>query len=47
MKLANQGVKKQLDGLVGRMKQSTCRDDFELNLKLAFFGPSSGADGFA
>ena len=35
-KLAKEVGKKQLDGLVGRMKQSACRDDFELNLRLGF-----------
>jgi hypothetical protein len=36
MKLSNQVGKEQLDRLAGRMEQSRCRDDFELNLELAF-----------
>jgi hypothetical protein len=36
MKLSNQVGKEQLDRLAGRMEQSRCWNDFELNLELAF-----------
>jgi len=37
---------RQIDALAGRVRRSKCADDFELNLKLAFFALRFGKVGF-